>query len=330
MDTVFRTVEMILSLFALTVFTPACSCTEGRWESCCLEHDGDEKEILYTTDAVDTLYFGLRGCGAKVAIVHEECCNAHGTLKFDADVEYVQITGVPHVSSTNENCRGLYWWCPRNEIVDNRQMEMLLEQFPNLEELELVLPNYKGDTFNLNVISGLRKMRRLVIVGERILFDNVEALNELPDMKFLRIGHEYLSPSLDDSSLSDMAIVQTFQGVRLPCLEELNLRGCLLFQYETLVNFQNLKRLHTPIFFNSRFLPIGLVEIDMSASSTPIFSETIEELTEGMRRFSSLEKIALGEFSSVKLPSDWLENQNESSGPITILERRKMACSDVR
>ena len=233
----------------------------------------------------------------------------------------------------NENCRDLSW----NLVLEdeygaecvNRDLETCLLHFPNLEALEVrIVGRKKSFEVDFSVFKQLKKLKRLAVVGNRMMFVNMSQLNELTRLEYLRLGSEYASMDLheDNYFLCGLAVVQSLDALRLNALKELDMRGCYLTHHETLVNLQGLSVLHTPTFFCASSLPTSVKVLDISSSVRCYwFGSGINSVSEDMKPFQNLETVIAGRWENdLELPSDWvLTDQLPSESRIRSVYRRQ-------
>ena len=284
--------------------------TTNVWPSCTLwDPDDHFTNILYQTE------WGSRYCGYKkgvtVAVVRQECCEAQSELHFTPGTRCVFIDGNPRSCTMNESCRSLFWEV-RFDGGDNMQavnsaLLSTLHRFPMLEELEIEVDVFSNtpNVIDCSVFAGMKNLRRLAVVGRRLEFVSLTELNALDRLEFLRIGSEYASGRTPENSLVDLSFVRDLGGLHLAALKEADMRGCFLFQHETLTNFQGLAMLRTPLFFRPTRLPSSLAVLDMSDSIIEPSSESYDELLLGLSRLAELHTLITDNQRMIALPSCW-------------------------
>lgn len=251
----------------------------------------------------------------------------------NSKAQLVHIDAGKRARGINKDCRELSWDLILEDEYGggcaNRVLETCLLQFPNLEALEVrIVGRKKSFEVDFSVFKQLKKLKRLAVVGNRMIFVNMSQLNELTRLEYLRLGSEYASMDLheDNYFLCGLAVVQSLDALRLNALKELDMRGCYLTHHETLVNLQGLSVLHTPTFFCASSLPTSVKVLDISSSVRCYwFGSGINSVSEDMKPFQNLETVIAGRWENdLELPSDWvLTDKLPSDSRIRSVYRRQ-------
>jgi len=274
---------------------------------------------------------GKNGEVVTDASVKRLTCQTQQTIP-NSETQFVHLEGLVSNCGINENCRGLFWNLSLGDECDaecaNPVLETCLSQFPNIEVLEVMVTGRKTSLeIDLSVFKQLKNLKRLAVVGNRIMFVNMPQLNELTYLEYLRIGSDYASMVYEDNYfLCGLALVRSLDALRLNALKELDMRGCYLLHHESLVNLQGLRVLHAPTFFRASSLPTSVKVLDISSSvRCRWFGSGINSVSEDMKPFQNLETVIAGRWENdLELPSDWvLTDKLPSDSRIRSVYRRQ-------